>query len=123
LKPVQPVADVVEDDWIRQAGPLAGRCSNSLRPAFGSNITVSGAGSVGISAIMAAGMAGCTTTIGVDIKHNRLALAPEFGTTHTINKLELEPVSEIGKITRTGADYALDMTGWPDVIRQALERV
>lgn len=99
----------------------AGAVFNSLHPPFGSSIAVFGTGSVGISAIMAARMAGCTTIIGVDVMDNRLDLSRELGATHTINALEADPVAEIRKITRRGSDYALDMTGRPEVIRQAVE--
>jgi aryl-alcohol dehydrogenase len=99
----------------------AGAVFNSLRPRFGSSIAVFGIGSVGISAIMAARMAGCSTIIGVDMRDHRLDLSRELGATHTINVLDADPVTEIRKITGTGSDYALDMTGRPEIIRQAVE--
>ncbi len=53
----------------------AGGVMNSLNPRAGSSIAVFGTGSVGLSAIMAAKVVGCTTIIAIDIKPGRLALA------------------------------------------------
>jgi aryl-alcohol dehydrogenase len=100
----------------------AGAVLNSVRPAAGSSIVVFGTGSVGMSAVMAARVAGCTTIIGVDIQSNRLNAARELGATHTINPEEIpDPVGEIQKITGGGADYSLDTTVSPKVFRQAVD--
>ena len=86
------VVKVRKDVPLELLGPLgcgiqtgAGAVLNSLRPAAGSSIVVFGTGSVGMSAVMAARIAGCTTIIAVDIRSNRLDVARELGATHTIN--------------------------------------
>ena len=53
----------------------AGSVINVLRPRPGSTIAVLGAGAVGMAAILAARLAGCTTIIAVDIVDGRLELA------------------------------------------------
>ena len=119
---------VPKDLPIEQLGPLgcgvltgAGAVLNALSPPPGSSIAIFGAGSVGLSAIMAAVVAGCTTIIGVDIKPGRLELARQFGATHVINSAEEEPVEKVQAITGIGVDFSLDITAVPAVYQQAIE--
>lgn len=72
---------------------------------------------------MAAKVAGCTTRIIVDIHNNRLELGKELGATHVINSKEVNAVEEIRNITKTGVDFAIETTGVPAVLRQAVESV
>jgi aryl-alcohol dehydrogenase len=92
-----------------------------LRPPAGSTIAIFGTGAVGISSIMAARVAGCTTIVGIDISESRLELAKELGATHVIDGKVENAVEMIHAITHGGADYSLDATGVPAVTRQALE--
>ena len=123
------VVIVPEDAPLELLGPLgcgiqtgAGGVLNSLRPQAGTSIVVFGTGSVGMSAIMAARVVGCTTIVGVDVKPNRLELARELGATHTINPAETPNVVEqIQQITGGGADYAIETTASPAVFRQAVD--
>jgi len=99
----------------------AGAVINTLKPAPGSSLVVFGVGSVGLSAIMAAVLCGCTKIIGVDIMNERLELAKSFGATHVINSRETDAVEEIRKLTGSGAKYTLECTGIPQVFRQAVD--
>jgi aryl-alcohol dehydrogenase len=99
----------------------AGAVLNTLRPRVGSSLAVFGVGPVGMSAIMAAAISGCTTIIAVDVKPNRLELALAFGATHTINADDTDPVAAIRQLTDGGADYTLDTSGVPAVLRQAVD--
>jgi aryl-alcohol dehydrogenase len=99
----------------------AGAVMNVLQPRPGSSIAVFGAGTVGMSAILAAIVCGCTTIIAVDINPDRLELAEEFGATHTVNAGETDPVEAIRDITDGGADYSLECVGKPEVLRQAVD--
>lgn len=99
----------------------AGGVINSLSPKPGSSIVVFGIGSVGLSAIMAAAVCGCTKIIGVDVVESRLKLAKEFGVTHTIESSKVNAVEEIKKITGGGVAYSLECTGIPAVFRQAVD--
>jgi aryl-alcohol dehydrogenase len=56
----------------------AGGVMNTLKPQPGSAIAVFGIGSVGLSAIMAAVVCGCTKIIALDIVEERLKLAKDF---------------------------------------------
>jgi aryl-alcohol dehydrogenase len=122
------VVKVSQDAPLDLLGPLgcgiqtgAGSVLNTLRPEAGSSIAVFGTGAVGMSAIMAAVVVGCTTIIGIDLNPNRLELARELGATHTIISAEMDAVEEIGKITGGGADYSLETSAVPQVFRQAVD--
>jgi len=119
---------VPKDIPLEILGPLgcgvqtgAGAVLNALRAPAGSSIAIFGVGSVGLSAIMAAVVAGCTTIIGVDVKPERLKLAQQFGATHVINAIEQKPVQKIQSITGSGVNFSIEATGEPSVYRQAIE--
>jgi len=99
----------------------AGAVLNTFRPQAGTSIAVFGTGTVGIAAILAARVAGCTTIIGVDIKPARLELASELGATHVVSAAEGDPVEAIKQLTGgLGADFSIDATGSPQVLQQAV---
>jgi aryl-alcohol dehydrogenase len=87
----------------------------------GSSFAAFGAGAVGLSAIMAARIAGATKIIAVDVTPSRLELAKELGATHTINSRETDPVAAIREITGGGAAYTLECSGRAAVLRQAID--
>jgi aryl-alcohol dehydrogenase len=99
----------------------AGAVMNALRPRPGASIAVFGTGTVGISAVMAALVVGCTTIIAVDVKPDRLKMAKESGATHTVNAGEVDPVEAIRDITGGGAEFTLECVGNPQVLRQAVD--
>ncbi len=85
---------------------------NVLRPEPGSSILIFGVGSVGLSAVMAAKVCGCTTIIAADILDSRLEAAREFGATHTIKITAETKLSEhILTIRKDGVERALDTSG------------
>jgi aryl-alcohol dehydrogenase len=95
----------------------AGSVLNELRPPTGSSIAVSGAGAVGLSAIMAARVAGCATIVAVDLHDSRLELAQEVGATHTVNGGSADVTAELMRITGgRGVNYILDTTAVPGVL-------
>ncbi len=101
----------------------AGAVLNRMKPIPGSSIVVFGCGAVGMSGIMAAKIAGCSTIIAVDVVKSRLDLAKELGATHVINGKECNTPEEVKKITGKGADYALEASGVPVLVPQMLDSV
>lgn len=100
----------------------AGAVMNALRPQAGTSIAVFGTGTVGLTAIMAARIVGCTTIIGIDLRPGRLALARELGATHTIDASEDEAEGAVRRLTGgLGADFTLEATGVPAVLRTAVD--
>lgn len=119
--------DVAADD-LALMGPLAcgiqtgaGTVMNALQVQSGKSFVVFGAGSVGLSAVMAARVQGAATIIAIDMHDSRLDLARDLGATHAINVGSGDVVDRIRAITGGGANYALDTTGLPPVIRQAVD--
>ena len=124
----QNTVKVRQDVPLEILGPLgcgiqtgAGAVMNGLRSHVGTSIVIFGAGSVGLSAIMAAQVVGCTTIIAVDVKSSRLDMARALGATHTINGAETDAVEEIKRITDGGAQFTLEMTAIPRILRQAVD--
>ena len=123
------VVKIPKDVPVEIMGPLgcgiqtgAGAVINALKPGAGTSIAVFGAGSVGLSAIMAARVVGCTTIVAVDLNTQRLHLAKELGATHTLNGAAQDVVASIRDLTGgEGVQYALECTGLPAVVRQAVD--
>lgn len=101
-----------------QAG--AGAVINRLRPEAGSTIAVFGVGSVGMAAMMAAQLVGCSKIIAVDAQPDRLALARELGATDIIDSGRVNPVSAIQTLTDGGVGYTVETTAEPEMLRQAV---
>jgi aryl-alcohol dehydrogenase len=122
------VVKVPNDVPLELLGPMgcgiqtgAGGVMNSLRARAGSSIAVFGAGSVGLSAIMAAVAVGCTTVIAVDINGERLGMAQKLGATHVVDSGQVDPVETIQRVTGGGVQYSLECTGLPKVFRQSVD--
>jgi aryl-alcohol dehydrogenase len=92
----------------------------SLGVTAGSSIAIFGTGAVGLSAVMAAVVAGATTIIAVDLLPSRLDLATDLGATHTINGADDDIAGQILAITGDGVQYSFDTTGGPAVVKTAV---
>ncbi|NYH26715.1 NAD(P)-dependent alcohol dehydrogenase [Paraburkholderia bryophila] len=119
---------VPRDAPLELLGPLgcgiqtgAGAVINSLKVRPGSSFASLGAGAVGLSAVMAARVAGAATIIAVDVVPSRLTLAKELGATHTVNSREVDMIEAIREITGGGVDFALESTGRAEVLSQGIE--
>lgn len=122
------VVKVRDDVPLEILGPMgcgimtgAGAVMNALKPRPGSSIAVFGVGNVGLSAVLASVVCGCTTIIGVDVHSDRLDMAKELGATHTVNANEEDPVEAIREIAGGGARFSLECVGNPEVLRQAVD--
>jgi aryl-alcohol dehydrogenase len=114
------------DAPLELLGPLgcgvttgAGTVWNALKVQPGSSFAVFGAGAVGLSAAMAAKVAGATTIICIDRVRSRLDLALEIGATHVIDASSEDVAASIQSVIDAGLDAALDTTGRADVIATA----
>ncbi len=121
---------VVLPDWVafELAAPFgcgiqtgAGAVLNSLRPPAGSSLAVFGTGAVGLSAVLAAVVAGCSPIIGVDVRPARLELARELGATHVVDASAGDVLEEIAAITGGGVDFSLETSGVTTVLRTAVD--
>lgn len=123
---------VSSDVDLRLLGPLAcgvltgaGGIINTLKPEAGTSVAIFGAGTVGLSALMATKIVGCSMRIVVDNKPERLELAKDLGATHTIlSTPEADVAQEIQKMTDgRGAHYAFESSGVKSVIATALNSI
>jgi S-(hydroxymethyl)glutathione dehydrogenase/alcohol dehydrogenase len=101
----------------------AGVIFNTARPRPGQSVAVFGIGGIGSCAVAAAALAGCTPIVAVDVNPDKLALARRLGATHTVNAKDADPVAELLKLCKGGADFAVEATGLAPVMRQALASV
>lgn len=121
----------VDDDVpLELLGPLgcgvltgAGAVFDALDVEVGSAILVTGTGAVGLSAIMAANVLGCTPIIAVDTNRARLELARELGATHALHPDDGDLAEALAAIAPGGVDNAIETTANPQVLRTALEAV
>jgi aryl-alcohol dehydrogenase len=119
---------VPKDAPLELLGPLgcgiqtgAGAVINALRVQAGDRFAVFGTGPVGLSAVMAARLVGASMIIAIDLHESRLETARSVGATHTIMSANADPVAKIMELTGSaGVNFALDTTGIPSVIRQAV---
>ena len=101
----------------------AGSILVALNVRAGSSLIVYGVGGVGLSAIMAARIAGATTIIAVDLNPPRRDLALELGATHAVDGARHDLLDRLLDLTRGGAQFALDTTGVPAVIDTAVNAI
>lgn len=100
-----------------------GAVFNTLHPKPGESVAIFGVGGIGFSALMATALCGCVPIFAVDVKMDRLKKAEAQGATHTIDASVNDPVAQIKKICPGGVDYAVEASGNPQVMSQALESV
>ncbi|TDO46871.1 aryl-alcohol dehydrogenase [Kribbella sp. VKM Ac-2527] len=121
------VVKLPADAPLSMVGPLgcgvqtgAGAVLNSLDCSPGSSLLVLGGGSVGLSAVLAAGVRELGTVIVVEPLVQRRELALALGATHAIDPAD-GPVSEqVRAIIGRGVDYVIDTTGVVGVLEQAM---
>jgi S-(hydroxymethyl)glutathione dehydrogenase/alcohol dehydrogenase len=122
-----PIAD---DFPLREAALLGcavptglGAVFNTAAPRPGQSMAVFGVGGIGLCAVAAARINGLTPIVAVDVAPQRLAAAKKMGATHLIDASQCDPVAELQKLIPGGPDFAVEASGRPDVMRQALHCV
>jgi aryl-alcohol dehydrogenase len=110
------------------AAPLAcsgqtgiGAVLNSVGIAPKDTIMITGAGSVGLYAVMAAKMMGCENIIVSDPLQSRRNLAMEIGATHAIDPRNEDVTKRVREICPRGVDAVIEATGIPAVLDQSYE--
>lgn len=102
----------------------AGAVLNTLKPQIDESIAIFGCGAVGMSAIMAAKVAGCRQIIAVGGNAKSLELAKELGATDIVNRKQLAEGETIAKAVykiSDGVNYAIDTSGNGNMIKNAIE--
>lgn len=118
---------VSEKAPLELLGPLgcgiqtgAGAVINSLKVSPGKTIVISGAGAVGLSALLAAKACSAGKIVMVDINEDRLEFSKELGATHIINSRNVDVIEALKEISPKGFDFGFDTTGRNDVINNTL---
>jgi len=97
-----------------------GAVYNVLKAQPGDAVAVFGTGGVGLHAVMAAALVGAMPVIAVDPNPTRRALAPLYGATHVIDPASGDALAEIRKIVPQGVDIAVESSGVPAAMEQAV---
>jgi S-(hydroxymethyl)glutathione dehydrogenase/alcohol dehydrogenase len=87
----------------------------------GQSVAIFGCGGVGLNAVQGAVATGAYPIIGVDVLDSKLALARDFGATHTFNIADEDAVAEILRLTGGGADASIVAVGDTRAMEQGLE--
>lgn len=122
------VVKVADDVPTALLGPLAcgvmtgvGTVTNALKIRAEQSVVVMGAGTVGLSAIMAARMMGAGRIIAIDPQPARRDMALSLGATDVIDPAGTDTVAAILALTQgMGVDYSIDTTARADVIRSGI---
>ncbi len=102
----------------------AGIITNTIKPKSENSFAIFGIGGIGLSALMATKLFGCSPIIAVDIEDHKLQQAQEFGATHLINAQQENPVEKIYQLTEgKGVDYSVEAGGLTTTIEQAFQSV
>lgn len=89
-----------------------GAVTNTAQVPAGSNVVVIGCGGVGLNSVQGAKVSGAATVIAVDVAESKLAIAPLFGATHTIDSREVDAIEAVRDATAgRGADYVFVTVG------------
>lgn len=96
-----------------------GAVFNTAKLEPGSRAAVFGVGGVGLNAIQGCQTAGAEMIVAVDTSDSKLAMAREFGATHTVNINDVEDAAKAVKKLTGGVDYAFECVGAGAVVAQA----
>lgn len=100
----------------------AGAIFNVLKPDYRTTLVVTGAGAVGLAAVMAAATTAAQRIIVADIVPERLQLARELGATDTINPMESDLRDALSALTDgDGVTAAIETTGNIGVLEALLD--
>ena len=115
-----------------EAAAIAQPCAVALhalargRIAVEQTVALFGVGSIGslLLATLQARAAGGQRVIAIDVEQGRLVVAKRLGTISQIDARSQDPTAAIGELTGgRGVDVAIDATGIPETIAQALASV
>lgn len=122
------VVVVPRDAPLEILGPLAcgvqtgaGAVLYGLRPSARSGIAVFGAGLIGLSAVLAAAVVGCSPIVVVDPNPNRRELALACGATQTVDAATEDVVDAVRALSSGGVDCSVETTGNAEVLRSAVD--
>lgn len=123
---------VIPSDFDLRLAPLfgcavttaVGVVNNDAQLKIGQSLVIFGVGGIGLNIAQAAQMVSAHPIIGIDIHESKLAMARQWGLTHTLNSATEGPAlaEKIRAIVgKSGADVVVDTTGNARVIEVAYD--
>jgi S-(hydroxymethyl)glutathione dehydrogenase/alcohol dehydrogenase len=117
----------IDDDIPMEIAALAGcavmtgvgAATNSARVEPGSTVLVIGAGGVGLSVVMGAGLCGAARILVADLNPTKLEMAKELGASDLIDVSSADLVTAVRELT-DGVDYAFEAIGRPETVTQSV---
>jgi len=100
-----------------------GAVLNRARIEAGSSVVVIGAGGVGLSAIMAARLAGAARIVALEPVESKRGLALALGATDALDGAAPGVLDELRQLTGGGADYAIEAAGVNALVELAVAAV
>jgi S-(hydroxymethyl)glutathione dehydrogenase / alcohol dehydrogenase len=100
-----------------------GAVVNTAAHQSGQTVVVFGVGGIGLCAVAAAAVQGASRIAAVDQRMQRLEIAQRLGATHIVDASTSEPVSVLKGLCPGGWDIAIEATGRPSVMQNALSVV
>jgi S-(hydroxymethyl)glutathione dehydrogenase / alcohol dehydrogenase len=97
-----------------------GAVTNAARVPAGSRVVVIGAGGIGLNVIQGAAIEKCEQIAAVDLRPAPLALAKQFGATHTFDGSADLPAAIRELTGGRGADFVFDTVGSPATLTAAI---
>lgn len=98
-----------------------GAVTNTAAIEPGSQVAVLGCGGVGINSIQGAVHCGASRIIALDLLDEKLALARQFGATHTVNSTDQNARQQVIELSEgRGVDYLFVTVGAKSAIEQSL---
>ncbi|GAA3981275.1 Zn-dependent alcohol dehydrogenase [Thermobifida alba] len=98
-----------------------GAVRNAAKVQVGQTVAVIGCGGVGLNVVQGARIAGAAQIIAVDRIPDKLALARQFGATHTVDAGTTDPVEAVRELTGGGVDHAIEVVGIAATMEQAFQ--
>jgi len=77
----------------------------------GASVAVVGLGGVGLMALIAAKLSGCTDIVAIDLAESKLQTAAQLGATHTFNAGDPDCADKVRAATGGGVDFGFEMAG------------
>jgi S-(hydroxymethyl)glutathione dehydrogenase/alcohol dehydrogenase len=122
-----PMPDAVD---MRNAATLGCAIATGLGSVFnaanakpGQSLVVFGAGGIGLCAVAGAAIRGCGPVVAVDVVADKLDRAKRMGASHVIDAGSGDPVQALAALSPSGVDIAIEASGRPAVMVQALRSV
>jgi L-iditol 2-dehydrogenase len=120
---VYPLPDSLpfEHAAMIEATSIAVHAVGLAQVSAGNSAAVVGSGMIGLLAIQALRIAGVNPLIAVDVDDGRLALAGQFGASHTYNSATVDAVAAVRDLTEgRGVDLAIEAVGNTGAIGTAI---